>query len=92
MTVKLVESNGHALTIEVAAPTGYGLGRAGWVDVPVQAEDVTAGLLCDWIEESYRAFRQLAGSANGPRDASSASADPDSSLPAPGRTIRIAER
>jgi predicted DNA-binding protein (MmcQ/YjbR family) len=54
VTVKLVESHGHALAIEGAAPTGYGLGRAGWVDVPVQAKGVTAELLCDWIEESYR--------------------------------------
>jgi predicted DNA-binding protein (MmcQ/YjbR family) len=54
VTVKLVESHGHALAIEGAAPTGYGLGRAGWVDVSVQAKGVTAGLLCDWIEESYR--------------------------------------
>ena len=54
VTVKLVESHGHALAIEGAAPTGYGLGRAGWVNVPVQAEGVTHELLCDWIEESYR--------------------------------------
>jgi predicted DNA-binding protein (MmcQ/YjbR family) len=54
ITVKLVESHGHALAIEGAAPTGYGLGRAGWVNVPVRAEGVTLELLCDWIEESYR--------------------------------------
>jgi predicted DNA-binding protein (MmcQ/YjbR family) len=54
VTVKLVESHGHALAIEGAAPTGYGLGRAGWVNVPVQAKGVTPELLCDWIEESYR--------------------------------------
>jgi predicted DNA-binding protein (MmcQ/YjbR family) len=54
VTVKLVESHGHALAIEGTATTGYGLGRAGWVDVSVQAEGVTPDLLCDWIEESYR--------------------------------------
>jgi predicted DNA-binding protein (MmcQ/YjbR family) len=54
ITVKLVESHGHALAIEGAAPTGYRLGRAGWVNVPVQAEGVTPELLRDWIEESYR--------------------------------------
>jgi predicted DNA-binding protein (MmcQ/YjbR family) len=54
VTVRLVESHGHALAIEGAAPTGYGLGRAGWVTVPVQAAGVTPELLCDWIEESYR--------------------------------------
>jgi predicted DNA-binding protein (MmcQ/YjbR family) len=54
MTVKLVESHGHALAIEGAEPTGYGLGRSGWVNVPLRAEGVTLDLLRDWIEESYR--------------------------------------
>jgi predicted DNA-binding protein (MmcQ/YjbR family) len=54
VTVKLIESHGHALAIEGAAPTGYGLGRAGWVNVPMPAKGVTPELLCDWIEESYR--------------------------------------
>jgi predicted DNA-binding protein (MmcQ/YjbR family) len=53
MTVKLVESHGHALSIEGAEPTGYGLGRSGWVNVPLHAEGVTLDLLRDWIEESY---------------------------------------
>lgn len=54
ITVKLIESHGHALSIEGAAPSGYGLGKAGWVTVPVDAEGVEHELLCDWIEESYR--------------------------------------
>jgi predicted DNA-binding protein (MmcQ/YjbR family) len=54
MTVKLVESHGHALAIEGAEPTGYGLGKAGWVTLPLGAPGVDRDLLCDWIEESYR--------------------------------------
>ncbi len=54
LTVKLVESHGHALAIEGARPTGYGLGRAGWVTVPLEAEGVDLDLLRDWVEESYR--------------------------------------
>jgi predicted DNA-binding protein (MmcQ/YjbR family) len=54
MSVKLVESHGHALSIEGAKPTGYGLGRAGWVNVPLDAGGMTFDLLRDWIEESYR--------------------------------------
>ena len=54
MTVKLVESHGHALSIEGAEPTGYGLGKSGWVNVNVDAPGLTHQLLCDWIEESYR--------------------------------------
>jgi predicted DNA-binding protein (MmcQ/YjbR family) len=54
VTVKLAESHHHALAIEGAAPTGYGLGHAGWVNVPVHTKGVTLQLLRDWIEESYR--------------------------------------
>ena len=54
ITVKLVESHGHALSIEGAEPTGYGLGKSGWVTIPVDADGVDHGLLSDWIEESYR--------------------------------------
>ncbi len=54
ITVKLVESHGHALSIEGAEAAGYGLGKSGWATVPVDAVDVNHELLCDWIEESYR--------------------------------------
>ncbi len=54
MTVKLDESHAHALSIEGARPSAYGLGKSGWVTVPLRARGVTAALLCDWIEESYR--------------------------------------
>jgi len=52
ITVKLEESHEHALSIEGAAPTGYGLGRAGWVTVP--RVGIELDVLRDWIEESYR--------------------------------------
>jgi predicted DNA-binding protein (MmcQ/YjbR family) len=54
LTIKLVESHGHALSIEGAELTGYGLGRSGWVTVPLRASGVTVDLLRDWIEESFR--------------------------------------
>jgi len=54
MTVKLEESHAHALSIEGAVRTGYGLGRSGWVTVPLKAEGVDLQLLRDWVEESYR--------------------------------------
>jgi predicted DNA-binding protein (MmcQ/YjbR family) len=54
MTVKLDESHAHALSIDGAEPTGYGLGASGWVTVPFRADGVSVGLLRDWIEESYR--------------------------------------
>ena len=52
ITVKLDEAHAHALSIDGARPTGYGLGKAGWVTVPVAG--VGLDVLRDWIEESYR--------------------------------------
>ena len=52
ITVKLVESHEHALSIEGARPTGYGLGKAGWVTVPLDGAPLEVAR--DWIEESYR--------------------------------------
>jgi predicted DNA-binding protein (MmcQ/YjbR family) len=54
MTVKLEESHAHALSIEGAERTGYGLGASGWVTVPLRGEGITVALLRDWVEESYR--------------------------------------
>ncbi len=54
MSVKLAESHAHALAIAGAEPTGYGLGKAGWVTVPYRAAGVSIPVLRDWVEESYR--------------------------------------
>jgi len=56
ITVKLPDSHDHALSFPDAAPTGYGLGKHGWVTihldtVPIEERDV----LFDFVEESYRA-------------------------------------
>ncbi|MBZ4319989.1 MmcQ/YjbR family DNA-binding protein [Streptomyces huiliensis] len=48
------EAHGHALAVPGAAPTAYGLGRHGWVSVPLAGGGVPVELLCDWVEESYR--------------------------------------
>jgi predicted DNA-binding protein (MmcQ/YjbR family) len=54
MTVKLGESHEQALAVPGAAPTGYGLGRAGWVTVPFRDTTPPLEVLKDWVEESYR--------------------------------------
>ena len=54
ITVKLSESHEHALAIDGAAPSGYGLGKSGWATIPVDAPELDHELLCEWIEESYR--------------------------------------
>lgn len=56
LTVKLPRSHGYALSLPYAKPTGYGLGKSGWVSL--QTTDPTlleASLLKEWIVESYRA-------------------------------------
>ena len=53
-SVKLAESHAHALAIDGAQPTGYGLGRSGWVTVPLRAQGLSPDVLRDWVEESYR--------------------------------------
>lgn len=54
MTVKLRESHDHALSVAGAAPTAYGLGKSGWVDVPFGSTTPPLDVLKDWVEESYR--------------------------------------
>ena len=54
ITVKLEESHAHALSIDGAEPTGYGLGKSGWVTVPLRVPGVSIALVRDWVEESYR--------------------------------------
>lgn len=53
--VKLPESNGHALALDGAKPSGYGLGKAGWVTIPLTGPLPETEVLLDWVEESYRA-------------------------------------
>ncbi len=55
ITVKVPESHDHAMSFKGAVPTGYGLGKAGWVTIPVGGlggDD--AEVLHDFVEESYR--------------------------------------
>src|SRR5438132_14337629 len=54
VTMKLPHSNEQALAAPGAAPTGYGLGRAGWVSLPLAKRgSPSLGVLEDWLEESY---------------------------------------
>jgi predicted DNA-binding protein (MmcQ/YjbR family) len=43
----------HALSLDGATPTAYGLGRAGWVTIWLASVDVPTALLQDFIDESY---------------------------------------
>ena len=54
MSVKLRESHDQALSVAGVTPTGYGLGKAGWVSVSFSETSVPLDVLKDWIDESYR--------------------------------------
>jgi predicted DNA-binding protein (MmcQ/YjbR family) len=54
MSVKLRESHDQAVSVAGVIPTGYGLGRAGWVSVAFPDTTVPLDVLKDWVEESYR--------------------------------------
>ncbi|MFE8957775.1 MmcQ/YjbR family DNA-binding protein [Streptomyces iakyrus] len=57
VTVKLKDetAHAHALACPGAEPAGYGLGKAGWVCIPLEQQGAPAAeVLCDWVEESYR--------------------------------------
>jgi predicted DNA-binding protein (MmcQ/YjbR family) len=53
MTVKLDESRDQALAVPGAEPSGYGLGRSGWVTIPFRDTTPPLDVLKDWVEESY---------------------------------------
>jgi predicted DNA-binding protein (MmcQ/YjbR family) len=56
LSVKLPHSGGVALQLPFVEPTGYGLGKAGWVSASFGKKDkVPLPLLLEWLEESYRA-------------------------------------
>jgi predicted DNA-binding protein (MmcQ/YjbR family) len=56
VTTKLPDSNGAALMLPFATPTGYGLGKSGWVTSQFKpGDDVPVELLTQWIHESFRA-------------------------------------
>jgi predicted DNA-binding protein (MmcQ/YjbR family) len=56
LSVKLPYTGYEALRLPFAEPTGYGLGKSGWVSLN-PPEDAIPGIdqLKAWVEESYRA-------------------------------------
>jgi predicted DNA-binding protein (MmcQ/YjbR family) len=57
LSVKLPDSATLALSLPFASPTGYGLGKSGWVTARFgPREKPPVALLKQWIDESYRAI------------------------------------
>lgn len=57
LSVKLPVSRDFALIFDFAEPTGYGLGRSGWVTARFgEGAEVDLNLIKRWTAESYRAI------------------------------------
>ncbi len=70
LSVKLPFTGDEALAESFAKPTGYGLGKSGWVAFTFEgAGDVPVDRLKRWIGESYRAVapKRLVEVLDGPR-------------------------
>jgi predicted DNA-binding protein (MmcQ/YjbR family) len=69
LSCKLPESAAAALMLSFTKPTGYGLGKSGWVTASFsEGDDVPVAMLKEWIDESYRAQapKKLVASLGGP--------------------------
>ena len=70
VTTKLPVSRDFAMMLDFTEPTGYGLGRSGWITSRFAGEaEPDLYLLRRWIAESYRAVA--------PKKLAAAVADPD---------------
>jgi len=57
VSLKLPHSRDFALDLAGAQPTGYGLGKAGWVTFKfAEGDEIDVERLCHWTLESYRAI------------------------------------
>jgi predicted DNA-binding protein (MmcQ/YjbR family) len=52
--LKLVESHGEAMSLPCVTPSGYGLGKSGWVSIKYSPDLPPPEVLVEWIEESYQ--------------------------------------
>lgn len=79
LSTKLPASSGVALMLPFAKPTGYGLGKAGWVSASFEpADKPPSEMLCAWIDESYQAVApaKLAAVARGSAEPAKPAAKP----------------
>jgi predicted DNA-binding protein (MmcQ/YjbR family) len=90
-TTKLPASGVMALQLPFTEPTGYGLGKAGWVSAKFKpGDEVPEWLLLDWLHESYRAVapKKLADLVPPRREGSAAADAPAAAAAAAGPARR----
>ena len=57
LSVKLPKSGKSALRLPFSSPTGYGLGKSGWVSAKLNDKSQASfEMLRDWVKESYCAI------------------------------------
>ena len=57
LSVKLPTSSQRALRLPFSSPTGYGLGKSGWVSAKLDDKSQASfEMLRDWVKESYCAI------------------------------------
>jgi len=57
LSMKLPSSGVMALMLPFASPTGYGLGKSGWITCQfAPGDEIPFELLQEWLDESYRAI------------------------------------
>ena len=84
ISCKLPKSATMALMLPGTKPTGYGLGKSGWVSAEFPAGQVPpVDVLKSWIDESYRAQapKKLVKQLDAGPDAGAAAITPKSSKP-----------
>ena len=55
--VKLPHEGEFARSLSYCEPSGYGLGKWGWVNASItEADNASVEMLKEWIDESYRAI------------------------------------
>jgi predicted DNA-binding protein (MmcQ/YjbR family) len=57
LSLKLPDSGLMALNLPAVAPTGYGMGKSGWVTTTFKTgKELPFALILEWIEESFLAI------------------------------------
>ena len=60
LSVKLPLSAKIAVNLPFATPTGYGLGKSGWVTARFDGDQVVpVDMLKEWVDESFRAVAPM---------------------------------
>ena len=79
ISCKLPRTAPDALMLPFTTPTGYGLGKSGWVSASFPDGNVPVAMLKEWIDESYRAQapKKLVASLGAPDANANANAKPN---------------